>query len=399
MKSRNGVVTWVLNRIPLIGGLEVGLPDGTTRQLGTGPSQIRIAFETTDALGNTLRNGVTGFAEGYMDGTITTSDLSGLMQWASVNHDAWYQSAPARLLHRARKLWARIRPERRHPRVRSMADHYNLGNDFYAAWLDSSLTYSSARFAHPDQPLADAQRHKYETIARHAGLEPGMRVLEIGCGWGGFAAYAADELGCQVVGVTIAEEQATYARKLMADLGLADRVDIRLEDFRETTGSFDAVVSIEMIESIDESHWPALFATIADRLKAGGRMAMQAITIGDHLWEQYRAGPDFIQQYIFPGGQLPAPKVLRALATKAGLAVEQIETFGLDYARTLRHWHQRFSAAWPMLAGRDGLDERFRRMWDLYLTLCEAGFRSGRVGVEQWVFTARSWNGVVGDSA
>jgi cyclopropane-fatty-acyl-phospholipid synthase len=381
-------IAWFMDRLTTTGTLDVAGPGGFTHRIGSGAPRADVAFVTQTALRDTLRNGVTGFAEGYMDGTITTSSLPELLRWAAINHDAWYQSTLARLLHRARKTWARIKPERRHPRVRSMTDHYNLGNDFYAAWLDPSLTYSSARFSHPDQPLEDAQRNKYETIAQHAGIEPGMRVLEIGCGWGGFSAYAAGELGCTVVAVTIAQEQADHARKHIAELGLTDRVDIRLEDFRETSGTFDAVVSIEMIESIDETQWPALFDTIAARLKPGGRAVIQAITISDDLWGNYRAGPDFIQQYIFPGGQLPAPKILRSLADSVAFRVEQVETFGLDYARTLMHWQRRFAVAWPDLAERNGLDERFRRMWDLYLTLCEAGFRSGRVGVEQWVLSA-----------
>ncbi|MDX1450039.1 MAG: cyclopropane-fatty-acyl-phospholipid synthase family protein, partial [Acidimicrobiia bacterium] len=222
-----------------------------------------------------------------------------------------------------------------------------------------------------------------------AGLVPGMRVLEIGCGWGGFASFAAGELGCDVTGITIAAEQAAFAEKRVAELGLGDRVDIRLEDFRNVTGTYDAVVSIEMIESIDETQWPALFASSSARLTPGGRAVLQAITIDDRLWDRYRERPDFIQQYIFPGGQLPAPNVLRSLATDAGLDVEQVETFGLDYAMTLRSWHERFTAAWPQLRGTGGLDERFRRMWDLYLTLCEAGFRSGRISVGQWTFAKR----------
>lgn len=270
-----------------------------------------------------------------------------------------------------------------------MTDHYNLGNEFYESWLDPTMTYSSARFERPDQSLTDAQLHKYQTIANQAGLEPGMHVLEIGCGWGGFAKYAAETLGCTVVGVTIAEEQAMYARKVMANAGLTDKVDIRLEDFRETTGTFDAVVSIEMIESIDESQWPDLFTTIANRLRPGGRAAMQIITIGDELWDRYRTSPDFIQEYIFPGGQLPAPKVLNNLAASSRLGIEQVEAFGLDYARTLHHWQERFEAAWPTLADSNGLDRRFKKMWDLYLTVCEAGFRSGRVDVQQWVFATQ----------
>jgi cyclopropane-fatty-acyl-phospholipid synthase len=224
-------------------------------------------------------------------------------------------------------------------------------------------------------------------MADHAGIEPGMRVLEIGCGWGGFAEYAASARGCDVTAITLSTEQADYARKRIAERGLTDRVDIRVQDFREVEGEFDAIVSIEMIESVDESHWPALFAAIAHRLRPGAKAAMQIITIEDSEWERYRSRADFIQQYIFPGGQLPAPKVLRRLADEARLEVEKIETFGPDYARTLGVWRSRFQDAWPELSARNGLDERFRRMWELYLTLCEAGFRIGRINVEQWVFS------------
>ena len=263
MSRTRRMVTWFVDRLATKGTLEVTTPGNITHRIGSGLPNADVTFATKDAVLHTLRNGVTGFSEGYMDGTVTTSSLPDLLRWAAVNHDAWYQSALARALHRVRKLWARIRPERRHPRVQSMTDHYNLGNDFYATWLDPSMTYSSARFAHPDQPLEEAQRHKYGTIARHAGLEPGMNVLEIGCGWGGFAAYAAGELGCTVVGVTIAEEQADHARKHISELGLADRVDIRLQDFRETVSrictEIDEQVAVFRTRRLDHLGFPYVF--------------------------------------------------------------------------------------------------------------------------------------------
>lgn len=214
-----------------------------------------------------------------------------------------------------------------------------------------------------------------------------MRVLEIGCGWGGFATYAAGQRGCEVTAITLSTEQAAYARQRVLDQGLADLVDIQVQDFRQVNDQYDAVVSIEMIESVDETHWPALFQTIEGALLPGARAVLQIITIQDAEWERYRSRADFIQQYIFPGGQLPAPKVLRRLADTTQLEVEKIETFGLDYARTLASWRERFEAAWSGLA--PDLDERFRRMWELYLSLCEAGFRMGRLDVEQWVFGKR----------
>jgi cyclopropane-fatty-acyl-phospholipid synthase len=379
---------WVFGLLARRGSLRLGLPDGRTHRVGTGEPEAEITVHDYSAVRDVLRTGLTGFAEAHMDGRIDTPDLRRLLRWGVANQEAWFQHPLARLTLPFRKAWQTIKPERRHPLVRSMNDHYNLGNDFYAAWLDSTMTYSSARFTHPHQDLAAAQRNKYRTIADHAGLEPGMRVLEIGCGWGGFAEYAAAERGCEVVGVTLSTEQAAFARTRIQEAGLDDRVSIHIEDFRSIEGTFDAVVSIEMIESVDETHWPALFDTMAARLRPGGLAAMQIITIIDDEWERYRSRADFIQQYIFPGGQLPAPKVLRLLAASSGLDVEQVDTFGLDYARTLQHWRERFEERWPELAANHGLDERFRRMWDLYLVLCEAGFRIGRIGVEQWVFRA-----------
>jgi cyclopropane-fatty-acyl-phospholipid synthase len=267
-----------------------------------------------------------------------------------------------------------------------MNQHYNLGNDFYAAWLDPSMTYSSARFQGPGQTLEAAQRNKYRVIAAQVGLKPGMRVLEIGCGWGAFAEYAAHEIGCEVVGITLSEEHGAYAAKRMANSGVADLVEIRIEDFRRTKQTFDAIVAIEMIESIDETQWPALFHAISGNLEPGGLAAMQVITIADRHWEAYRKRADFIQQFIFPGGQLPAPRVLRELSAEAGLLVEQVETFGPDYSRTLIAWKRAFRESWPKLQEAHRLDERFRRMWELYLILCDAGFRTGRINVEQWVF-------------
>lgn len=376
---------WVFRLLARRGTLHVTLRDGATAVIGDGSPTASVTVNEYSAVRDMLRTGLLGFAEAHMDGRIDTPDLPELLEWGSANQAAWFRHPLARGTLPIRRLWQRVKPERRHPRVRSMADHYDLGNTFYAAWLDRTMTYSAARFSDPQQPLDEAQLNKYRLIADHARLRPGMRVLEIGCGWGGFAEYAAAERGCEVVAVTLSTKQAEYARKRIADAGLTDRVEIRLEDFRATPGAFDAVVSIEMIESVDETHWPALFQTISARLRPGGVAAMQIITIHDDEWERYRSRADFIQHYIFPGGQLPAPKVLRRLAHDHRLEVEQIETFGLDYARTLAQWRDRFDAAWPSVAGAHELDERFRRMWRLYLTLCEAGFRIGRIDVEQWV--------------
>lgn len=393
MRTAEQIGLSVLGLLTRSGTLQLTLREGEEVTIGEGAPRADLQVVDYSAVSGILRRGLTGFAEGYMDGALATTDLTGLLRWGAANQSSWFDHPLARLTSPVRALWQRIRPELRHHRVRTMNDHYNLGNDFYQAWLDETMTYSSARFAFPDQALTEAQRNKYRTIADHAGLRPGMRVLEIGCGWGGFAEYAVAERGCELVAVTLSEEQAGYARKRMAGAGLTERVEIRVQDFREVEGTFDAVVSIEMIESVDETHWPPLFQTIESSLQPGARAVMQIITIDDDEWERYRSRADFIQQYIFPGGQIPAPKVIRAMSAEAGLRVDQVETFGLDYARTLSAWRDRFHDAWMELAAEHGLDERFRRMWDLYLSLCETGFRIGRIDVEQWVFSARGAEG------
>jgi cyclopropane-fatty-acyl-phospholipid synthase len=379
----------VVRRAAQVGSLRVTLPDGTATTIGSGEPAAELAVVEHSAVRDVLRSGLTGFAEAHMDDRLRTPDLNALVAWGVANRARWFDHPVNRATVPIRRIWQRIKPDRRHPAVRSMNDHYNLGNDFYAAWLDETMTYSSARYSRPDQRLADAQENKYRDIAEHAGLRSGMRVLEIGCGWGGFAEYAAGQLGCEVTGITLSEEQADHARKRIAEAGLTDRVDIRIQDFRETVGRYDAIVSIEMIESVDERHWPSLFDTIAARLAPGGRAVLQIITINDGEWERYRSRADFIQQYIFPGGQVPAPKIVRAMSGRAGLSVEHVERFGLDYARTLDAWRERFEAAWPRLQSDHRLDERFRRMWNLYLVLCGAGFRMGHIDVEEWVFSHR----------
>ena len=266
-------------------------------------------------------------------------------------------------------------------------EHYDLGNAFFREWLDGSMTYSSAVFAREDMSLEEAQREKYLRIAQAVGLRAGMRVLEVGSGWGGFAAFAAGELGCSVTTVTVSGEQATWVEKLMADRGLGDRVEVRLEDFSRTPGTYDAIVSIEMIESIPRTRWVEYFRALADRLGPGGRIGLQAITVADRHWASSDANPDFIRRYVFPGGQVPSPGVLRADAAAAGLRITARQGYGSSYALTLAEWRRRFDAAWPAIAGL-GFDERFKRMWQYYLSYCEGGFRAGRTDVSQVVLEA-----------
>jgi cyclopropane-fatty-acyl-phospholipid synthase len=266
-------------------------------------------------------------------------------------------------------------------------EHYDLGNAFFRAWLDASMTYSSAVFAREAMTLEEAQQEKYRRIAAAAGLREGMRVLEVGSGWGGFAVFAAGELGCTVTTVTVSGEQAAWVGKLVAERGLGDRVEVRLEDFSRTPGTYDAIVSIEMIESIPRARWIEYFRALSERLRPGGRIGLQAITVGDRHWASSDANPDFIRSYVFPGGQVPSPAVLRSDAAAAGLRITARQGYGSSYALTLAEWRRRFDSAWPEIAGR-GFDERFKRMWQYYLSYCEGGFRAGRTDVSQVVLEA-----------
>jgi cyclopropane-fatty-acyl-phospholipid synthase len=240
-------------------------------------------------------------------------------------------------------------------------------------------------FSPGDSDLAAAQTRKYRALAERTGIKAGDEVLEIGCGWGGFAEYAAREIGCRVTGLTISQEQFDFARERIAKAGLADRVTIKLQDYRDETGIYDHIASIEMFEAVGEAFWPTYFAQLHDRLKPGGTAGLQVITIRDESFAVYRSELDFIRAYIFPGGMLPTPTIMRSLGEKFGVPLAHERVFGLDYARTLASWRDRFRAAWPQLVPM-GFDERFRRMWEYYLAYCEAGFRTGNIDVRQMVF-------------
>jgi cyclopropane-fatty-acyl-phospholipid synthase len=328
--------------------------------------------------------GDVGFAEGYLAVEWDSPDLTGLIELFAVNREAVEVALPkglgARLVGLLRALLNRNTRARAR---RNAVAHYDLGNAFYAAWLDTSMTYSAAIFG-PGDDLAAAQARKYRALAEATGIGPGHHVLEIGCGWGGFAIFAAREIGCRVTAVTVSAEQARHAAERIVVEGLADRVTVRREDYRDVRGTFDAVVAIEMIEAVGEAHWPAFFATLRDRLVPGGRAGLQVITVRDDLFPAYRKEHGFIRQTIFPGGMLPSPAALRALEAGAGLTRRSERAFGPDYARTIVAWRERFRDAWPEIAG-GRFDERFRRMWEYYLAYCEAGFRTGTIDVRQIV--------------
>jgi len=370
-----------------VGKLTIRFPNGDTHFAQgalPGPS-ASLNVRSAKLAWKLASGGSLGFARAYLDGDWDTPDLGAVLQFGVANQGALGTvldaSGPARLVAFLRH---RLRANTRAGSRRNIAFHYDLGNDFYRHWLDETMTYSSALFLSEDQSLADAQRAKYARIAKVLELGPDDHVLEIGCGWGGFAEYAAAETGCRVTGLTLSREQAEFARGRLAAAGLADRVEIRLEDYRDCSGRFDKIVSIEMFEAVGEENWPTYFDALQALLKPGGRAMVQSITIADERFAQYRRNADFIQTYIFPGGMLPSPTAFASVATERGLDVLEQKFFGADYDRTLLAWDRAFVAAWHRIEPL-GFDARFKRMWRYYLHYCATGFRSDRIDVCQFL--------------
>ena len=370
------------------GTLDVTLPDGRRFRLGgvePGPA-AEMVLRNYGFASRLVNGGDIGIAEAYLRGDWDTPDLTSFLYLFCVNHDliqAMLGDNPLMRFAQMVRHWFN-RNTRRQAR-RNIHEHYDIGNAFYSAWLDPTMTYSSALFEGDDADLTAAQTNKYRRLAEAIDLHSGQRLLEIGCGWGGFAEYVAKNHDVNVVGLTISTEQRDFARKRMFEAGLADKVEIRFQDYRDERGLYDRIASIEMIEAVGEQFWPRYFSQLRDRLLPGGLIGIQAITIQDRLFQSYRREVDFIQRYVFPGGMLPSPQVLRSLGEKFGVPVIRERIFGQDYAKTLAVWRNNFRAAWPNLTPL-GFDDRFRRLWEYYLAYCEAGFLSGNIDVRQVVF-------------
>ncbi|CAM5774493.1 cyclopropane-fatty-acyl-phospholipid synthase [Labrys miyagiensis] len=365
------------------GSLTVVMPDGRTlsRQTGQpGPDAV-LVLHRLRALRSLLFGGDVGFAEAFIRGDWSSPDLTALIELVACNGSEIVRrlggSLPSRLFNwlghrRNSNTKARAR--------RNIGFHYDLGNEFYRQWLCSRMIYSAAIYDREEDTLEQGQERKLAAVTGALGLVPGNRVLEIGCGWGALAARLAAVHDVAVVGVTLSQAQLVESWRVAQDAGVWDKADLRLQDYRDIEGMFDRIVSIEMIEAVGERYLPSYFRTLARRLAPGGRAVLQAITIADERFESYRAHPDFIQRYIFPGGFLPTKTLMRERLEQAGLRMTVTQTFGPSYARTLRDWRQRFESAWPAIA-KMGYGEAFRRMWLYYLSYCEAGFRAGALDV------------------
>lgn len=377
-----GLLQRLLRRLQC-GTLRIDLPDGErlhARGEQPGP-EAALRVHRWRALRRLLAQGDLGLAFAYRDGDWSSPDLTALLMLGAVNEDAWAGvldgHTPWRWLAR---LWHNAHANTRRRSRQNIAFHYDLGNAFYANWLDRSMLYSSALYETGEETLEQAQAAKLEAILQLLDTPANAPVLEVGIGWGTLAATLARRHGAQVTGLTLSREQLVYARQQGEAYGLAHRLDLRLQDYRDVEGRYDRIVSIEMLEAVGEAYWPAYFAMLRDRLAPGGQAVLQVITIGERWFPRYRDGADFIQRCIFPGGMLPTRSLLREHAQAAGLVLAEPLQFGTSYALTLAEWRRRFLAAWPDIA-KLGFDERFRRLWEYYLCYCEAGFRTNRIDV------------------
>ena len=388
MPTAARVLLALLRRIER-GALDVHLPDGTLRRFGNPGAMAPAVLVMHDwrVAADTLKGGDVGFGEGYLRGDWDSPDLARLLTVLAANQAAleraFFGRGVTQWLLRLRHL---LNANTKRQARKNIVAHYDLGNEFYRLWLDPTMTYSSALYeGEPSRPLEQAQAAKYRRILSQLGLAPGASILEIGCGWGGFAEVAV-RAGYTVTGLSLSDAQTAYARERIARAGLAGRADFRVQDYRDERGVYDGVVSIEMFEAVGERWWPAYFAKVREALRPGGRACIQSITIADAKFERYRRETDFIQQYVFPGGMLASPARFLAEAHRAGLRDVDTMWFGADYARTLLAWLAAFDASAGAIR-RQGFDDRFVRCWRFYLAYCSAGFSTGSTDVGQFTFT------------
>lgn len=375
------------------GTLNLTLPSGLHLQVGGNAPFADIRLHSLRPLWRLVTGGTNGWSEAYLEGEWDSSDLPTLVRWALRYEPALERLSPAQFINGQRhNRYHRSRDNHRHGSRRNIAEHYDLGNDFYRRWLDDSMTYSAALFqdsqGQQTQDLAQAQRNKYARILELLDAQPGQHVAEIGCGWGGFAEQAAAEEGLQVDGITLSQEQLQYARERIERQGLSKQARFSLTDYRDFDGQYDGIVSIEMFEAVGENHWDSYFQMLKARLKPGGRAVLQIITIDDRRFHSYRKQADFIQRYIFPGGMLPSTEVLQQLFRQHGFKLDVQQMFGLDYARTLQYWSEAFEQHWPDIQHMNpGFDDRFYRLWRYYLAYCEGGFNERAIDVGLFVLS------------
>lgn len=372
-----------------VGRLDFHLPDGRIfRAEGARPGPVaELHVKNPETFARLVREGDLGFCDAYLEEWWTTPDLQAFLDLLHSGNDELYDGFPGMGLVRAyERLRHWMNANTRRQAKKNISYHYDLGNEFYGMWLDDTMTYSSGIFRTGQESLEAAQMAKYESMVDQMDVQPGDHVLEIGCGWGGFAEYAAKERGLKVTGLTLSREQLNYARERIEKAGLSDMVDFKLQDYRDEKGTYDGIASIEMFEAVGEKYWPVYFETVRERLRPGRSATLQIITLQEKRWETYRKGVDFIQKYIFPGGMLPSRTALKAEIERAGMQLVKSIEFGPSYSQTLRRWHETFNQKWDAIQNL-GFDDRFRRMWNFYLTSCAAAFEGGNCDVTQITIT------------
>lgn len=372
--------------------MTIELPDGE-RIEGRGAmagEHVTVVLHRWRALLRLALQGDLGFARSYRDGDWSTLDLPALLSLVLRNEEHWTGAIEgSKAMQGIERLRHLMRRNTRRGSRENISFHYDLGNDFYAQWLDPDLIYSSGLYRSPDESLEAAQANKIARIVELLDVPPDAPVLEIGCGWGALAVALARDCRAHVTGLTLSTEQLAHARLRAGREGLQSQMDLRLQDYRDVRGTYDRIVSVEMVEAVGERFWPGYFDTLRQRLTSDGIAVLQIITIDDAHFGRYRASADFIQRLIFPGGMLPSWRALQAQALRAGLEIQRAESFGESYAATLVHWRERFTSAWPAIEAL-GFDESFRRLWVYYLSYCEAGFRAGRVDVGLYTLRHRA---------
>ena len=366
-----------------IGSLTVTLPSGATiRHQGMlpGPEAV-LTVRRWRALWWMMFEGAIGLARAYIEDDCRSPDLRALLDFGMQNEATAAEAAwRLQLSHLRERIRHARRANTKRGSRRNIAAHYDLGNDFYALWLDAGMNYSSARFSDAAQTLEQAQEAKLDRIAEFLEVTPTQRVLEIGCGWGPLAERLIERHGCQLTGLTLSTEQLEFARARLSRRGMTENAELQLQDYRDVQGRFERIVSIEMLEAVGERYWPAYFSKLRQALTETGVAVLQAITIAEPRFADYRRQPDFIQRYIFPGGMLPTMAIIRREAARAGLRLVAHESFGASYVRTLAEWRRRFLERWPDIEAL-GFDLRFKRMWEYYLSYCEVGFAACAVDV------------------
>jgi cyclopropane-fatty-acyl-phospholipid synthase len=390
------MVVRLLGKMPR-GGLRLEHSDGRVRHFGQAgaPVTARVTLhDDTEFFKRCAFYGNVGLGEAYTAGLWDTDNIAAVMEWfidnmnALQGSDTSSTSLPGVNLLKIVNWFRHLKRDNTLATSRrNIAEHYDLGNSFYQLWLDPGMTYSSARFDFPQQPLEDAQRGKYAALCQKLKLRPGEHVLEIGCGWGGFAVHAAKHHGCRITGLTISDAQAAYARERVAREGLQDLIEIRIQDYRHVTGNFDKIASIEMLEAVGDKHHQTFFSKCAEVLAPDGLLGIQMITVPDCRYGSLKQGVDWIQRHIFPGSLLLSVGRINEVLLKTGdLFLHHLEDLGADYARTLAAWHGQFNAARTRVEAL-GFDESFIRSWNYYLKYCEAGFATGNISVVQAIYT------------